>query len=226
MRSRAIFALVLAAASAFAGQQTFSFERAYKVGEKDSFDFKISFETGIGTYEFQTVMTQTTEKVYENGDADVKTVSSKSKTFLNGQDMKEEVAEQTDVALLDKFGVRKPKEGEKSSFAGFTALTSASYDKPLQIGKEVTTERTDPSNPQIKTTMSMVLESIEKNTAKVVTKMVIVRDPKAPPIKVNLVSLMDTKTSKVNRIDGTASGIQLGEGIEAKSAEFSMVRKK
>lgn len=230
MKFRLVLAFVVAAAATVANQETFSFERNYKVGDKDSYVFQMSIESGLGSVDITTDMTQTVSKVYENGDADVESATTNTKVLVNGQPSNTpEPAKET--VRMNKYGLRVKSSDvkRKGGFGGIGDLTSVAYEKPLSVGQEVTFDRVDPENPKTKSSGVVKLESIEKGVAKLISRITIMTEGQPKPMKLNLTSYMDVATAKPNKIEGTVSGMQLGgQGgmeIEVKSVTISFVRK-
>lgn len=230
MRTKIALFFVAVACFAVATQQTFSFERKYKVGEKDAYNIKMNIEADFGSIDLNADITQTVTKVFDNSDANIETETTKMKMSMNGQELSDTPTKKT-TTRVNKFGIRvKRDETGEAPTTGLDTLMNFNLDKAIAVGETVSFERVDPDNPKLKSSGTMKLESIDNGVAKLVGVVNVSTDGLEKPMKINVTSWMDVASAKANKIEATISGMPLGGpgggSMTAKSASFSFTRKK
>lgn len=235
MKARFLVLGALLAAFAVA-QQAYRFERKYVQGEKDVYDFKLSFEIPQGSVNLSMAQTATVTKVHENGDADIETESRGLKALLNGQEMPIPGA-QANSKTTTRFtkygapvssgapGAAGPRRGmgQNIAFAQFAAMTG---EKPITVGETVQIDYVDPNDPKITAKGPVKLESVDAGIARLVSNLAITNSQTTvKPMKLTGTILVETATSKLKRAEGTVSDIPSRGGFSPQTCQFTMERK-
>ncbi|MFY9235292.1 MAG: hypothetical protein WAO58_12645 [Fimbriimonadaceae bacterium] len=229
MKARALFLFAAVAAASFAAQDTYKFVRSYKLGEKDSYSVKVTASLSLGEIESRMTLVQEIVKVYDNGDADQKTSITSMRNLFNGNELPSQpgTGERTFVERITPAGGVAAKAGTANELNGMNELfTTGSRlaGKSFRVGEVVTINDVDPKEPRNKVTGTAKLESVVDGVAKVVSQLEISIAEQAKPMRASSTSWIEVSTSKMIKMEGKASGLIAGKGLDINEAKFTMER--
>jgi len=222
---------VLALASA---QDSFSFAKKYKEGDKDAYNYKLSLEGGPGSIDVMFVFTNLVKKTYDNGDADIETEVSNMKVLFNGNEMPTPPAQQTSTKRsqrVNKFGQFVASDETNSGGGGrmsvnFLQFVGAGIERPLKVGETVNVDYKDPKDAKRTAKGTVKLDSIAGGLAKVIANLDITTPEMQSdkPVKLAINATFDTATTKLEKADGTASNLPSQGAVDIKAMQFSLER--
>ncbi len=230
MKAKFVCLGLFVCALALAAQDSFKYNRIYKVGDKDKYAFKMAIETSMGSVDISMTISSAVIKTYEDGSADIESATSEMKILFGGQEMPAgPQGSQKTVRKLDKYGrpVGKAPEG-RGAMGGmdFSRFASVFADKVLTVGQPVVIDNEDAGTKQ-KVVGTVKLESVAEGRAKILANLDVTLAPAAagsPPMKLVLTSWIGTADSKLVKSEGTASNLPSQQGMEIKAAQFSYTR--
>ncbi len=228
MKTRFLLAAAAIVCAALAAQDTLKLERKYVVGEKDSYKYKLSLETGQGSVDVAMTQAQAVVKVYDNGDADIESSTSGLSVKFNGQDVPVPAPpNQKDTRRYTKQGVPVSlTQGGRGGMQGgmaFAQFLNVLADKPLTVGQTVPVEYTLPDE---KTTVSgtVKLESLANGVAKLLSHMNVTMPQSTKPVKLVITSFVDAASSKLSKAEGTATDLPEQGPMSPKAVQFTIER--
>ena len=168
-------------------------------------------------------------KVYDNGDADQKTSITSMRNLFNGNELPSQpgTGERTFVERITPAGGVAAKAGTANELNGMNELfTTGSRlaGKSFRVGEVVTINDVDPKEPRNKVTGTAKLESVVDGVAKVVSQLEISIAEQAKPMRASSTSWIEVSTSKMIKMEGKASGLIAGKGLDINEAKFTMER--
>ncbi|MCZ7580213.1 MAG: hypothetical protein M5U21_05260 [Fimbriimonadaceae bacterium] len=231
MRHFGALVAVFAATVALAGQSTFKFERKYVEGEKEAFKLTLSMESNFGSIDILMNQNAVVKKVYENGDADLETIISGMKVAMNGQEMPTPAQDVTMMTKVSKSGAILSAGGMSGGSGmgmnlGFMRFATAGMDKPLTVGQTYDIDYKDPANPKQSVKGTVKLESITEGKAKLLSKLALVTTEGQPPMDVNMTTFVEVSSSKLIKLEGTASNVPGMEQLGTSTVQFAMAAAK
>jgi hypothetical protein len=236
MKSTAWFLLTLALAGTVAAQDSFSFEKKYKEGDKDAYNYKLSLEGGPGSIDISFVFNQAVIKVYENGDADLETEVGSMKLMFNGQEMPTPGGQTNNTKRMqrvNKFGQVVASQTEGTGQGGrmsmnFMQFVGLGIDRPIKVGETINVDYKDPKQPKRTSKGTIKLDSITAGLAKLVANLDVTMPEMQSdkPLKLAINATYDLASTKLEKADGTASNLPPQGGMEIKAMQFSLERVK
>jgi hypothetical protein len=217
-------------AVSFASQDSIKIQRTYKEGDKDSYKMNIVATTAMGPADINMVMNQTIKRVYENGDADMENAISDMHVLFNGNEVPvPQPPSSTQRVNRMGFPVGEDAKGHGMMHGmDFMRYSGMMLDKPLVAGQTYPIEQTDEKNPKNHVSGSVKVDSITDGVAKLLTSLDVFTDKATKPMKIIMTVLMDSASSKPNRIEGTVTDLPTQEtgGPEVSDVKFTMERLK
>ncbi|MBI5706552.1 MAG: hypothetical protein HZC36_06135 [Armatimonadetes bacterium] len=221
--------LTLTGATLAENQDTFQFSPRWTVGEKATFVLKLSMEAPqLGSIDISLDRTETALKVYENGDADVESVVSNVKVLVNGVQVEAgQQGEQKSTQKVDRFG---KKVGEKAGAQGgnpldFLKFLNLADGRVWKVGEALPIQFREKGPPEVTGKGTGTLVSSEGGVAKFTASMEVTTEGKDKPAKVTFTSFYDVATGRLNKTEGTLSGLTSGP-FPVDSVQVVVERKK
>ncbi len=236
MKLRAVLLFGIASATLLAAQDSIKLERVYKAGDADKYALNIDVTMMAGQATVKMDLTQTVKKTYDNGDADIESATANTKLYLNGQEMPSDAlgsgeGQKPITQRYDKFFRPVPTGAAETSAArGLMNQFSFMRYGVMLSGQEIKVGETIPVEFDSKDTKTSVtgtakLLEIVQGVAKIQSSLKI-KNPETgdKSIDLQLVSLIDTATSKPVKVEGTVSNIPNTQGVQIDAVKFVMSR--
>lgn len=223
-----------------AGQDSFSFERAYVVGEKDVYSTKLSMESGLGSFDISMDRSERVAKVYPNGDADIETEISNLSVLMNGEPLQGGTSggagPQKTSEKVDKYGRPSASGASRGGTTGasrrgglggaeFMRYMSLGEVKSIKVGETVSLDHADAQNPKTKVKGKATLVSIEAGVAKVQASIQVTQEGSSKPVQATFTSFYDVATKKLNRTEGTLSDLPPMGQMTVEAMQIVITRK-
>lgn len=229
MKTRFLILPLAISAIAMAAQDGFKNIRAWKEGEKDVTNMTMKMTTGMGEMTISMTNTQTTKKVYENGDADVETLISNMKMNMMGSD-REMPSSPATTTKYNKFGAPVAVAGTAARGMNFNFLDRARSfgDAELKLNVPYNIDWTDPKEPKSKVKGTATL--IELTDTKATVKSDInVWTPESGTDSIHMISTstVDRATGKSDKFEATVDKMPaaLTQGFQIDKMVISATRK-
>jgi hypothetical protein len=231
MKAKALLLTCALAVAALAVQDPVQFSRTYKVGEKDVYKFKFSTSIQLGDAEGSSTLTHETMKVHENGDGEVQFTTSDLKILLNGGDVTDMVGggeKSSRTVTMTKAGLPREAKGVPAGVmdAINVLISMSTYlgEKPMKVGEPNPITVGGTKEMPAKATGTLTLKGVTAGVATLVYDLQISNHGMGDTtFKVKMTSLIDATTSKLNKVEGTAADVILGD-MELKNFKFSSER--
>jgi hypothetical protein len=220
------FFAAIAMVAAFATQDSISFERKYKEGDKDKYNVSMNVNGDMGEVQITMAIAQTVKKVYPDGGADIESQSSDMKIKFNGQEMNAGNRPMPAITeRFDKYGIPSGKSsGGNGANMNFLRFASALPSQGIKVGQTIAIDRKDPENPKNTVKGTMTLDSIANGIAKLIVNCDVTSDATTTPMKIALTSNVEVSNSKPKRVEGTISNLPAQQGMNIKAIQFVMER--
>ena len=228
MKIKNLFLGVLLAVAGAAQAQELELARTFKVGDVDNYKMNMKASIGaMGEVEMTFVSSQKVLKVYDNGDADIETAVKDMKLMMMGNEMPmpgDQEPPKT-VQRVNKYGSPVGEvQGDagmmrQMDFARFGAMfgkLKKGEDFPIDVKNEKTKKQ------EVKGVAR--LDTIENGVATVSSELDVYTEESTTPMKVKLKTMIDEKSSKVNKMTGTVTGLPSQGGMEIEKVDFVMER--
>lgn len=238
MKFKALLFAGCLAVVAFAAQDPLNLTRTYKDGEKDTYKMAVTVSLPIGSADINLNMTQVVKKVFENGDADIETTVSDMRMSFGGNEIPAQAgapAPQGRVQRYNKFG--QPVGGSAPAAAGdrgaammdqmsFLRYAMFTGEKPMAVGVPVDIDAKD-EKAGTRTWGKITLVKIENGVATISSELKSTNKQtgESKPMNLKFTSLVDTASSKLNKVDGTVTDLPANEqGMQVDSVKILMER--
>lgn len=179
--------------------------RNYKVGEIDRYAVKLSIAVAAGDVDIQFKSGRKVVKVDDSGNADIQFITEEMKTLVNGQEASVGNRSFTEPLTFrfDKHGRPISEPDSAGAMSTFLLYLGFLGDRPLETGKKAEYSFEDKSNPQRKTTGTLLLESVKDGEAKLVSNWSIPSPSSPRPLRIDMTSFIEIKSGTVLRASGT-----------------------
>lgn len=218
---------------AFAGaaQDQLKLERAYKVGEQDTYAMKMVATMGqMGEVTIQFKTSQKVVKTYDDGSADIESTTSDMKIVFGGQEMPSpDQAPPVVKQKFDKYGnpVGKAEGGnpmmEQMNFSRFASVFGKDG---LVVGKDIPIDVKNDKTKKQEVLGTAKLDSVKDGVATLLSDLKVWTEEAEKPMKIKMTTTVDTTSAKVNSVKGTVTELPDQQGMTIDKVDFEMTREK
>lgn len=210
---------IIGVASMAVGQGSVALTPHYKVGDTDRYKMTMEMKGQMAMTMTMTVVEKVT-KIYPNGDADLVATPSGGTMIMNGQS---HAIPPTPAQTVRVNKLGQPVKGQAASAMGGmgfdpTSMGSMLPHRPLKAGETIPIHQDGKNGAKVDGTMKVLgiaggVAKLQMNTT--------VTSAQTGSIKMAMVVSMRTSDSKMNKMDGTISGMMGQPGM---TAHITMVR--
>jgi hypothetical protein len=217
-------ALLLLSTITVAAEDPVTLHRLYKPDQKDSYQMTMSEHLESVDADVEASWTESVTKADDVGNADVTIAYTTFHITANGTDVPAPAPSSLTMHFV-AGGKPTTSISDETSVSHLLPDLFAAYafDQPLEVGKELTVDAKNGSDP-VKGTLT--LASAEDNLATVRLKLAFSVAGEAEPLHLSGTAIFDIKTSKLQSIEGTFSSLppKLAGHYNVQSADFKVKR--